>query len=348
MIEDKTIAELNEPGPTCLRHMSESYSAFYELKEMHENYYLLEELITGKIFKVNKINDTYEKNAILNDVWYIRLLGPADDSYAFSSPYEYPQDTKKNLTKLTQGVIKIYTDDHPNAPKEKVFSEAHKYSSRWVINYILLGLNPPPAQPIIATSDGEKLNFCKLYMRINSHQGLEEKLNKLFDHDKRQKQWMWGEEKGSKKLEIFQKTLLGTIKIEGTYLIGETLSFERSMKLKEKLIKELSDFVSYEKIDVKDRSAVQMTEEEKKKQEEEQKVLRANPEIREFLSKKMHDYYFKSWIRQKIPMLGGKTPLEAVKTVELLLDGLDAMQKKQPEDDPGSIDINALRKTLGI
>ena len=71
------------------------------------------------------------------------------------------------------------------------------------------------------------------------------------------------------------------------------------------------------------------------------------------LRRNQEHYYFKKWPGQKVPALGGLTPLEAAKTEEGrrklrdLLDNFDRWQDAAPALRP-RMDFDALRRMLGL
>ncbi len=71
------------------------------------------------------------------------------------------------------------------------------------------------------------------------------------------------------------------------------------------------------------------------------------------LRKDQEHYYFKQWPGQKVPALGGLTPLAAAKTDEgrrklkELLDNYDRWQEAAPSHRP-RMDFDRLRRMLGL
>jgi Protein of unknown function (DUF2384) len=85
----------------------------------------------------------------------------------------------------------------------------------------------------------------------------------------------------------------------------------------------------------------------------EMEAVLADPEARELLQATMQKQA-ESWVHQKIPALGGRTPLEAVRDqdgkemVEALL--LDWERREEKDVSPNQIrpDISALRRLLNL
>jgi len=86
--------------------------------------------------------------------------------------------------------------------------------------------------------------------------------------------------------------------------------------------------------------------------EKEQEALANSPEVQAHLSEMMKNHY-REWIKMKIPVLGGKTPLQAVKTsdgremVEALIVDIE-LKSKQIGSPLDPAIIMELRKNLGL
>ena len=88
--------------------------------------------------------------------------------------------------------------------------------------------------------------------------------------------------------------------------------------------------------------------------EEEQKTILSDPVVRQATGKSLRDYYLKSWVRQKIPMLGFKTPLEASKTpqgreeLKALFARMENLSSAVPCESVAEMDFEELKKKLGV
>jgi hypothetical protein len=107
--------------------------------------------------------------------------------------------------------------------------------------------------PEIRNTDDEVIRFCKIFFVINVRHGLEERLSSIrsFDYDERNKMWTWVK-RGNKVVRSFETTALGTVSIKRKYLVAETNSEERALRLTAKLKKALKEYVSFEKMDIVD------------------------------------------------------------------------------------------------
>ncbi len=111
--------------------------------------------------------------------------------------------------------------------------------------------------PELQNTDGEHLRFSKIFFRIKQREGLEEKLSfvKNFYFDEHNKMWVWFK-KENKRIKMYSNTTLGIFTIKDGYLIAETNSIQRDLKLKNKLTKGFRQYLSYEKTDVKDVASI--------------------------------------------------------------------------------------------
>jgi hypothetical protein len=96
-----------------------------------------------------------------------------------------------------------------------------------------------------------------------------------------------------------------------------------------------------------------LSPEELEKLRRETDELNARPEVQEAMRKHLEYHYFEQWPRQKVPMLGNVTPLQAAKTekgrrkLTDLLDYYDRIQDRAPARQP-KIDFDKLRRMLGL
>ena len=207
--------------------------------------------------------------------------------------------------------------------------------------------------PVLLNYDGDPAIFCKAYFTALNKDSITAVLNgnKDIEFDKDTKRWDWLAPGTNR---MGGNTIIGTIYLEKDLLVFETNSIKRAEKFRKFAEKSLNNYVSYVKIDAKDISAVpELSEAERKKSEAEQMKLMSDPEIQKVLQQKMDDYYFKRWIRQKIPALGHITPIEAAKTGEgrkLLNTLINDIESNQNTNKTANfkVDMLKLRKILKL
>lgn len=367
-IKSPYYTKLKEPGPTHLKHLSDSYCTFYEILDIQKDRISFDELGTGQKWQVFRVNEPFEREAIMGDIWYLRFIGSHAGAYIYTPPFIYPQETKVFFTKAAKQQKSIILNEcsGKKIAEKDLFRESCKATVPFWMDFFLGNLDeiPPvnletkidsPEKLILCNTDRELMSFSKIFFRVKERKGLRHKLSLLkeFDYDEKHKEWIWFKEE-KRKAKIFNRTILGNLYLKGDRLVGETNSIERAARLVTKLTQESGDVLSYEKMEsVSPDSLPKPTTEEMKKFEEKQKELYMNPEIRKKIKEDIEDYYLKEWIRKKIPVLNNQTPIEAVKTedgkrkVKRLLDNFDSLQENMPPYKP-KINFDRLRKKLGL
>jgi hypothetical protein len=233
-------------------------------------------------------------------------------------------------------------------------------------------LNPQP--PILQNTDGDPLEFVKLtyqldllprtaFEKLRSLNPLETEEAILADatqNDNGELQtltfsWM---KKGNEKHRSWDNTILGNITIEGDKLIVEVNSQKRSELIQMEIAKRLGDNTVLQSGSSKsvEESFAEREEsegsEELQQQRDEQAGLAAMPEVQAFM-KDLAKKHWDEWLNESIPLLLGKTPRQAAKTVagrerlEALL--VDFERVAAETDDPAfAPDVTKLRRELGL
>ncbi|OPY69092.1 MAG: hypothetical protein A4E57_01397 [Syntrophorhabdaceae bacterium PtaU1.Bin034] len=358
-LELPEIRKLNEPGPTFIRQMAESYAAFYQITGIERDVVHAEELGTGRQWTINRIGGG-EEEVFQGDVWYVRLVGTPLNAYAYTTPYVWDADARNEFESATIKLIEK-TREKTGLTGDALFRKSLKDAFPLWAYYITEGLSQGADEsrlPAMHNTDGDPIIFCKLYFTIHKRAGLEDLLSGLkdVDYDEENKTWVWlkKKKKGSK-LVLGTATTLGTITIKRKYLVAETNSENRADIIIDKLEKELKGAVSYKKAEYRNIDDIlPLSDEERQKADEAHKKLMAQPEVQKVLGKMIADYYLKEWIKEAIPALGGKTPLEAAKTekgkqqLRQLIDGFDQRHTSMPPDSAADFDFDKLRKKLGL
>ncbi len=225
------------------------------------------------------------------------------------------------------------------------------------------------APPRLQNTDGDPLVFHTLTFQIGSPGVAFEALAPLA--------WGWSKEellseaeldddgaissvefdwvkKGNAKIKSWDNTLLGHIKISGRSLVAEVNSKERAERLRKEIEKRLGILASHQ-------STTSQTPEEMLKNsprtsarppnDANEAILRdpeAKKQFQEMLQKQVE-----GWVHEKVPLLGGKTPMQAVRDP----DGkeiIEALLLEWERDDSGIYprgirpDINAVRRLLNL
>lgn len=372
VLGDPMIKGLFEPGPTLIRHMAESYLTFYQIIELEPEATIVEELGTGLRFKVFFIRELFGIDPIPGEVWFGRLIGSPEHAFFYTTPYIFPPESRTQFERAVRLQHEDFSRGSPLAslfPPERHFAESQKEAAPFWAEFILAGTNADHrdiasarspdltrrSPPFLVNTDGEEIVFAELTFRVKDEQVLRKKLAALksFRHDKKDDSWVWLKAR-SRKDPDEPRTVLGFFSLKEGRLIARTNSRERALRFRFLLKDRLGSLIAYEKTLYRDQDDFpELAPEEREARRKESEELNARPEVQEVLRKHQEYYYFKKWPGQKIPALGGLTPLEAAKTEEgrqklkKLLDDYDRWQDAAPSSRP-RVDFDALRRMLGL
>jgi hypothetical protein len=164
--------------------------------------------------------------------------------------------------------------------------------------------------------------------------------------------------KGNEKHRSWDNTILGNITIEGGKLIVDVNSEKRSETIRTEIAKRLGDDAVLQNSvseSVKEKFA-QMKDDvespEQQRQREEQEAFSALPEV-QALMKEMAKKRWEEWLDEPVPVLMGKTPRQAAKSVagRERLDALliDFERSAAETDKPAfAPDVSELRSRLQL
>ena len=227
--------------------------------------------------------------------------------------------------------------------------------------------------PVLCNTDGDPLLFHTMTFRVESAEaafdglaplavGLsrEELLDdaQLGEDGKLRKVDLDWIKEGNRKFKTWDNTILGHIKISERVLVAEVNSECRAKRLRKEIEKRLGAGAVYQStlaqtLEEMRKNAPQEKPEEAELREAEMEAMLRDPEMKKQLQAAMQQQV-ESWVHQKIPALGGRTPLEAVsdpdgkEMVEALL--LDWERRDERDVSPNQIrpDIGALRRLLNL
>jgi len=230
-------------------------------------------------------------------------------------------------------------------------------------------LNTPPR---ICNTDGDPLVLHTITFEIESPQAAFEALaplakglskeqllsNAEYDADGRLRKteldWI---KRGNRKFKTWDNTILGTIRILDRSLVAEVNSEKRAVRLRSEIEKRLGATVVH-------KSTVMKSYEELMEREEEEASPGAEQdraELEEFLQdpeiqkrgRELVQRQLEGWVDEKVPILGGRTPMQAVKDPdgrEIVEALLNEFERRTDETSPGFIrpDFTVLRRRLNL
>jgi SEC-C motif len=164
--------------------------------------------------------------------------------------------------------------------------------------------------------------------------------------------------KGNRKFKDWETTILAHIKISGQSLVVEVNSEKRAARIRKEIEKRLGILAIHQRTTTVTSEA--MLKKAKRRRTASSSAsgaapdnLSLDPKVKQQAEAEIQRYV-ESWVHQKIPALGGRTPLVAVKdpdgkeVVEALL--LEWERRNEGTAGPGAIrpDINAIRRLLNL
>ena len=188
------------------------------------------------------------------------------------------------------------------------------------------------AVPKLQNTDGEPLSLQRLVFDIDSaqaafdalkHLAFDQSEEELLDASERDAQgglarvrFDW-KKAGNRMHKSWNNTVLGSIEIAGKRLSAEVNSANRADTFKRLVEEALGARARYRatKIQSPEKLLAQARTAERSGEtpaEREQQALAELPEVKAKLAEMLEQHY-ESWISQRLPMLGNKTPLQAVK-----------------------------------
>jgi len=270
------------------------------------------------------------------------------------------------------GIAKDFLKDERSigVPADRLFAESQKQSVLFWAEYIHVSESAPremlssvpsewPAGPPyhIVNTDKEDLFFTETYFRVKDEQAARRRLAKLktFDYDEKDDSWTWLKAP-SRKYPDDPRTSQGHFRFKDGYLVAETNSRERAIRLEYRLQYHLRGLLVLEKTLYRQLEDLPLpTPEEQEKLRKESEEFNARPEAQKAMRRYLEHHYFERWPRTKVPLLGNITPLQAAKTEagrRKLEDLLEYFERRQDAQDSAGhqpkLDLNRLRALLGL
>jgi hypothetical protein len=229
------------------------------------------------------------------------------------------------------------------------------------------------APPRLVNTDGDPLAFYTLKFRIESAEATFEALAPLAAGVSREEllrdagfddagklrsvefDWL---RKGNRTMSTWENTILGNIEITGNSLVAEVNSEKRAERLRAEIEKRLGGTATHLSTAAKgvDDLLAEAGKREKnkaKRGEEGCEDLLRDPEARKQLQEKMQELV-EAWAHEKVPALGWRTPLEAVKDADgrEIVEALVLQWERQAHEgmyqEGIRPDVGALRRILKL
>ena len=327
-----------------LTKMKNSCISLYEVQEVFpEKGLLLKDMLMGGEF------DVKEKAATRGlkrwDIFATRLL-LIDGQYIMSgSVYPYHLRFKNRIVEDIRQAYQEYRQDIPDGTLDMFLKDSGDiFNFHW---YFPIQNPPPPLN--CHTTSGEPMLFSRALFEIMDKTTVQTGLAKIkgFEQNQDEDDYTWHD----KRNKDGSATILGTAKIKDNKLILERNSKKRLEKGKRLILKTLSDAVVH-KLDTFQDPLEAM------KSHKESSTAKPENELPMELQQKVHAQFMQKhcekWLKDKIPALGGRTPMQTVKTEEGrrkvidLLKSFENIEELNRQEGRPHYDISWMWQRLGL
>ncbi len=286
-----------------LTMMKNSVISLYEVQEVFpEKGLLLKDLLLGGEYDVREKAAT--RSLTKWDIFAARLLH-VDGTYIMSgSVYPYPVKQKERILDDIHEVFEDYKRDYPPDTLDQFLKRnSDGFNFYW---YDLIQ-NPPPLK--LATTSGEPFLFSRAIFEIKDREAVINGLKQIeeFEQDKNGFGWFDKRDKDG------SATILGNIEIKGDALTLECNSKKRLERGKKLILENTSGAIIHRIDSFQDPMQALKSHEEKPEEKTDNEIPM---EIQRQLYTQFMQKYSEKWLKEKIPALDGKTPLQAIKTGE--------------------------------
>ncbi|HEY1527627.1 MAG TPA: SEC-C domain-containing protein [Candidatus Angelobacter sp.] len=343
---------------------------FYDVLESRPGQgMLLREIFTGREYDVRERSASRSLNA--GDILYAQM-SPVEGltTMAFCAPVPIPPRMKSMI--IAQRVVLQSIGKKRKKPRIFSTDDLLEFEEDFRELYLEIGdrLNAPP---VLHNTDGDPLEMhtMKFELRLSPADafellapllaGVREKEDVLAENEDGASDepgtiaFDWYK-KGNKKMKSWDNTILGHLKLSPGLLVADVNSRRRAEKLRWEIENRLRLGVVHKQTSVQTSEDLlekvrRMPPEQRQEDAAQAKLMKdpaARAALRDFLQKETD-----AWIHKKLPALGGRTPLQAVKDpdmreiVESLL--LDFERHAATDYPPGAApDFSEVRKRLGV
>ncbi len=357
---------LTEMERDLLRSNMTTPFTFYEiLSVQQEQGFSARDILTNLNFQVHEKTGT--RSLAVGDILYGQMCHVGGiTTMSFNAPYPIPPRLKAEVIKLRQ-ILRETKGSREFLSEQDLREFADDTRERYleIVDQMM-------APPVLVNTDGELLEFHTMKFEVPSAQAAFDALAPLHDGvppeallhsaeygsngalSKVEIQWL---KKGNKQFKTWENTVHGKIRIHGRSLEAEANSEERARKLRREIEKRLGrDGAIYQGTEVKKSEEVlDMLQREgpsrMKSSRRIEKEIEEDPEsqkaARDFMQKE-----YDAWVDKKLPVLGGRTPKQAVKDPDgrEIVESMLLQFERTLQDKPESVrpDLSGIRKRLNL
>jgi hypothetical protein len=324
-----------------LSMMSNSIISLYEVQEVFpEKGLLLKDLLLGVEYDVKEKLAT--RSLSRWDIYATRLLY-IDGKYIMSgSVYPYPLNQKQRILDDIHAEFEDYRAEYPDAAMDDFLKREGD-----IFNFYWYDLIRNPMLPVLQTTTGEPMIISKALYEIKNKEAVINGLTKIKDFEKQGDEYIWLARRNKEG----KATVLGRVEIKQNRLTIECHAKKRLEKGKKILLKALPDCLTH-KADTFQDPMEALKEHEKKPHKKPKNEIPM--EIQQQLYTEFRKKHCEKWLKEKVPALDGKTPMQAVKTeegknkvIELLKSFENSEERNKKEGGP-YYDLSWMWKQLGL
>ena len=284
------------------------------------------------------------------------------------APIKIPPSWKAEIIGLRKRLRRRIAKQNRNLATEDLLRYADEIRSTYLL--IRDSLNRPPR---LCNTDGDPLVFHTITVQIESAETAFEALAPLAEGRSKEEllddaefdqagklrsvQFDWLK-KGNRKISSWENTILGTIKISEHSLVAEVNSEKRATQLRAEIEKRLGASATHQSTvaqTVDEMLAKSPKRERTRAKVDEETVddILRDPEVRKQIQERVQKQV-EAWAHQKIPILGGRTPMQAVRDPDgrEIVESLLVQWERRADEGvyPHEIrpDIGALRRILNL
>ena len=338
-MENKRMLSLDEHK--VLTIMKNSVISLYEVQEVFpDKGLLLKDLLMGGEYDVREKAAT--RSVRKWDTFAARLL-LVDGHYIMSgSVYPYHLKQKERILDDIHAEFEDYKMDYPDTSMDDFLKyNSENFNFYW---YDLIR-NPTPIK--LHTTSGEPILISKAIFEIKDKETVMNGLSKIKGFEQVSEAFTWYDKRNKEG----SATILGRADIKDNKLILESNSKKRLEKGKKLILEVLSDAIVH-KVDTFQDPMEALKAYKESSAEEPMNELPM--EIQQQYYTQFMQKHSEKWLREKIPALDGKTPMQSVKTKEgkkkviELLKSIENSEEHNKRDGRPFYDISWMWERLKI
>lgn len=323
-----------------LRRLRGTHIRLYEVLEVRRDEgVLVRDLWNDEEIAVRERSATHQ--LVRWDLLGARLIeGPGGAVEFEGIPFLFPVELKDELLGALRRAHKVIRKKSPHREDAVFFKGMAPYLNVMWLDRVVLR-----APPTIATSEGDPLVLTKVVFDVDDADAARRILEENPDFDAHDDgTFSWSEE-----AELYRRTL-GSLTIRGKRLTLEAMSEERGVRGRQLIESMLGERARYRATRVEDAIAAGLRAPPTKGRRSEA----LPPEVEARVLGEFYDRYYRQWLDQPLPALGGRSPRHAArlktgrpKLVALLKD-LENRTERERQGGRPAYDTGWLWNELGV